>query len=191
MDVESFKESKVIFLKKIYNRLNTIYLRNIYRTIHLENTAIVDYRCEIEQKDNIVIGKKSILYKHITIYKKEEGYLNIGNFSHIAPYGYILMDKQNLTIGNNVAIGPFCSIFCSTNSIHEDKGILFKDSYIKGDVEIGNNVLIGAHCVILPNTVIENNVVIAANSTIKGQYKSGFLYGGNPATIIKALDHEQ
>lgn len=181
----------MIFLKKVYNKLNTIYLRNMCKKMYLENNVVVDYRCEIEQKNNISIGKKSILYKHVTIYKSEEGHLSIGSFSHIAPYGYILMAKQCVTIGNNVAIGPFCSIFCSTNSMPEDKEILFKDSYIKGNVDIGNNVLIGAHCVILPNTVIEDNVVIAANSTIKGQCKSGFLYGGNPATMIKALDHEQ
>ncbi|HIP14183.1 MAG TPA: transferase [Sulfurimonas autotrophica] len=68
--------------------------------------------------------------------------------------------------------------------------MLFKDSYVKGDVKIGNNVLIGTHCVILPNTIIEDNVVVAANSTVKGQLKSGFLYGGNPVTIIKALEYE-
>jgi len=180
----------MIFFKKVYNKLNTIYLRTIYKNIHLENKVIVDYRCEIEQKNNICIGKKSVLYKNITIYKHEEGHLNIGNFSHIAPYGYFLMEKQNLTIGDNVAIGPFCSMFCSTNAIPEDKEVLFKDSYIKGDIEIGNNVLIGTHCVILPHTVIENNVVVAANSTVKGHLKSGFLYGGNPATVIKALEHE-
>lgn len=176
-------------VKRIFNYINVKYLR-MYRTVKLKKDVLIDYRCEIEQKGNIFMGKKSILYKHITIYKKEEGYLNIGDFSHIAPYGYILMDKQNLTIGNNVAIGPFCSIFCSTNSIPRDKTTLFKDSYIKGDIEIGNNVLIGAHCVILPNTVIEDNVVIAANSTVKGQLKSGFLYGGNPAAVIKVLEHE-
>lgn len=190
MDIKSFKEDKMIFLKKVYNKLNTIYLRIIYKDIYLENKVIVDYRCEIEQKNNISIGKKSILYKNITIYKHEEGYLSIGDFSHIAPYGYILMNKEKVTIGNNVAIGPFCSIFCSANSIPKDKKVLFKDSYIKGDVEIGNNVLIGTHCVILPNTVIEDNVVVAANSTVKGYLKSGFLYGGNPATVIKALEYE-
>jgi len=100
------------------------------------------------------------------------------------------MGKQNVTIGNDVAIGPFCSIFCSTNAIPKDKEILFKDSYIKGDVEIGNNILIGTQCVILPCTVIEDNVVIAANSTVKGHLKSGFLYGGNPATVIKVLEYE-
>ncbi len=178
------------FVKKILNILNLKYLTLFYKTIKLEKGAFLDYRCEIEQKNNIYIGKKSILYKNITIYKHEEGYLNIGDFSHIAPYGYILMNKENVTIGNNVAIGPFCSIFCSTNSIPKDKKMLFKDSYIKGDVEIGNNVLIGTHCVILPNTEIEDNVVVAANSTVKGKLKSGFLYGGNPAVVIKALGDE-
>jgi len=161
-----------------------------YRSIFLGEGSQIDYRCEIEQKNNITIGKKSILYKNITIYKQREGTFLLGDFSHIAPYGYFLIQNQNLTIGSNVAMGPNCSVFCSSNSIPEDKNILFKDSYIKGDVKIGNNVLIGTHCVILPNTVIEDNVVVAANSTIKGQLKSGFLYGGNPATKIKALKYE-
>ena len=169
--------------------MNVKYL-HLYKTIKLGVDTVIDYRCEIEQKNNISIGNKSILYKNITIYKQIEGQLNIGNFSHIAPYGYFLMEKQNLTIGDNVAIGPFCSIFCSTNSIPNDKEVLFKDSYDKGDVQIGNNVLIGTHCVILPHTVIEDNVVIAANSTVKGTLQSGFLYGGNPTRMIKALRDE-
>lgn len=161
-----------------------------YSTIKLGKGSIIDYRCEIEEKNNISTGKKSVLYKHITFYKQQEGFLSIGDFSHIAPYGYFLIQKQNLTIGDNVAIGPYCAIFCSTNSIPKDRDILFKDNYVNGDVKIGNNVFIGTHCVVLPNTVIEDNVVVAANSTVKGQLKSGFLYGGNPVTIIKALEYE-
>ena len=174
-------------VKKLLNKLHTIYLHTCFFTIELKQGVVIDYRCEIEQKNNIFIGKKSILYKNITIYKHKEGKLRIGDFSHIAPYGYFLMEKQSLTIGDNVAIGSFCSLFCSTNSIPEDRNILFKDSYVKGDVKIGNNVLIGTHCVILPNTVIEDNVVVAANSTVKGELQSGFLYGGNPVRKIKAL----
>ena len=180
----------MIILKKSLNKLHTVYLSTFFSTIELKQSVLIDYRCEIEQKNNISIGKKSILYKNITIYKQKDGQLNIGNFTHIAPYGYFLMEKQNLTIGDNVAIGPYCSIFCSTNSIPNDKEVLFKDSYDKGDVQIGNNVLIGTHCVILPHTVIGDDVVIAANSTVKGKLESGFLYGGNPTKKIKALGNE-
>ncbi len=179
-----------MILKKLFNKLYVFYLNSLFSTIDLKKGTVIDHRCEIEQKNNICIGKKSVLYKSITIYKHEEGHLNIGKFSHIAPYGYFLMEKQNLTIGDNVAIGPFCSIFCSTNVISKDKHMLFKDSYLKGNVKIGDNVLIGTHCVILPNTEIEDNVVVAANSTVKGKLKSGFLYGGNPAVVIKALGDE-
>lgn len=180
----------MIILKKILNRLHTIALNTFFSTIELKQGAFIDYRCEIEQKNNISLGKKSILYKNITIYKYEEGKVQIGDFSHIAPYGYFLVEKQNLTIGNNVAMGPYCAVFCSTNAIPDDKEILFKDSYDKGDVQIGNNVLIGTHCVILPYTVVGDDVVIAANSTVKGQLESGYLYGGNPAKKIKALRDE-
>ena len=174
-------------IKKILNRLSTIYLTLFYRTIQPEKGSIIDYRCEIEQKNNIRIGKKSILYKNTTIYKHKEGELNIGNFSHIAPYGYFLIEKQKLIIGNNVAIGPYCSIFCSSNAIPKEKETLLKDSYDKGDISIGNNVLIGAQTVILPNTNIGDNVVITSHSTVKGDLESGYLYGGNPVKKIKAL----
>ena len=167
--------------------MNIKYLR-LYQTLSLSKGVIIDYRCDIEQKNNIIIGKNSILYKNITIYKQEEGYVNIGNFSHIAPYGYFLIEKQKLTIGDNVAIGAFCSIFCSSNAISCEKNTLFKDSYVKGDVRIGNNIFIGAQCVVLPNTIIEDNVVVAANSTVKGRLEAGCLYGGNPARKIRMLN---
>ena len=173
-------------IKKIINYMYVEYLK-LHKTINLSQRVMIDYRCEIEQKNHITIGEKSILYKNITIYKHKEGNLKIGSFSHIAPYGYFLLEKQRLVIGDNVAIGPFCSIFCSTNTISKDKTIQFRDRYLKGDVEIGNNVLIGAQCVILPNTVIEDNVVIAVHSTAKGRLKSGYLYGGNPAKSIKNI----
>jgi len=175
-------------VKKILNIAYIYYLKIFYKTISLDKTAIVDFRCEIEQKSNIAIGKRSKLYKNITIYKQKKGVFKIGDFSHIAPYGYLLIENQSLTIGDNVSMGPFCSIFCSSNAISCEKNTLFKDSYVKGDVRIGNNIFIGAQCVVLPNTIIEDNVVVAANSTVKGRLEAGCLYGGNPARKIRMLN---
>lgn len=169
-------------MTKVYNH----FLRICGVTIAPK--ASIDYRCEIVKKNNIHIGARSILYKCTTIYKKREGGFSMGIDSHIAPYGYFLIDKQRITIGNQVAIGPFCSFFCYSNAIPKDKKTFFKDTYIAGDITVGNNVFIGAQCVIMPGTIIGDNVVIASNSTIKGTLESGYLYGGNPAKVIKDLD---
>jgi len=175
-----------MMLKKIINKLNRHYLNFFCQTIKLEKSSMVDYRCEIESKTNIVIGQKSILYKQVTIYKKNESLFKMGSESHVAPYGYFLMDKYNITLGNTVIIAKNCSFFCVSNAIGIDN-TLFKDSYTQGDIIVGNNVFIGANCVILPNTIIGDNVVVAANSTVKGKLEANFLYGGNPVKQIKRL----
>lgn len=175
------------FINKVLNKLNTHYLNICYKTIKLKQNVTIDYRCEIEEKNNIFIGENSILYKYITIYKARKGQFILGDFSHIAPYGYFLIANQRIMIGDNVAIAKNCAFFCSTNSIPKDKTILFKDSYEVGNIILGNNVFIGANCVILPNTRIEDNVVVASNSAVKGELKANFLYGGNPVKQIRRL----
>lgn len=173
-------------MKKIFNQLNRYYLTLFYKTIKLGKSSTIDYRCEIKNKINIVIGQKSILYKHVTIYKKDDSFFKMGRESHIAPYGYFLMDNYNITLGNAVVIAKSCSFFCVSNAIPVDNA-LFKDTYIKGDIVVGHNVFIGTNCVVLPNTTIEDNVVVASNSTVKGQLEAGWLYGGNPVQKIKKV----
>jgi acetyltransferase-like isoleucine patch superfamily enzyme len=174
-------------IKRILSRGYRAYLAFFYKSISLAKGAKIDYRCEIDKKSNITIGEKSILYKHITIYKSQISRLTIGSHSHIAPYGYFLMGKENISIGENVAIAKNCSFFSVTNSIPTKEGVLFKDSYEYGEIVIGDNVFIGANSVILPNTRIEEGVVIGANSTVKGELEAGYLYGGNPARKIRRV----
>jgi len=173
-------------VKKIVNKLYGYYLNFFYRTVELDDYARVDYRCEIESKNNIRIGKQSILYKHVTIYKKNESQFKMGSDSHIAPYGYFLMANHNITLGDAVIVAKNCSFFCVSNAIPIDNSLL-KDTYIQGDIVVGNNAFIGTNCVVLPNTIIEENVVVASNSTIKGQLESGWLYAGNPVQKIKKV----
>lgn len=112
----------------------------------------------------------------------------MGDRSHVAPYGYFLIEEQSLSIGHDVAIGPFCSFFCSSNTYSRNK--LFRENYDKGDIVIGNNVFIGAQSVILPGAIIGDNVIVAANSVVKGKLESGNLYGGSPCKLLKKLGED-
>ena len=93
-----------------------------------------------------------------------------------------------LQIGERVAIGPRCMLFCHSNAIPADvTATAFVDCHTDADIRIGNNVFIGAGVIVLPGAVIGDNVVVAAGSVVKGELAPGWLYAGQPARKVKAL----
>jgi len=162
----------------------TYTLCNWIRGVNIAKNSLIHFSSDIRYRRNVSLGRKSVLYKNLSIYVGKKGKFSMGNNSHVAPYGYFLIEDQSLIIGNDVAIGPFCSFFCSSNTYSPDKP-LFRENYNKADIKIGNNVFIGAQSVILPGTIIEDNVIVAAHSTVKGTLESGWLHGGSPSKPIK------
>lgn len=57
-----------------------------------------------------------------------------------------------------------------------------------GRIIIGNNVFIGYGCTILPGSVIGDNVIVGANTVVKGSLNSNSVYAGVPARYICSLD---
>jgi len=53
---------------------------------------------------------------------------------------------------------------------------------------IGNNVFIGYGAIILPGSIIEDNVIVGAGSIVKGFLKKNSVYAGNPAKYICSLE---
>jgi acetyltransferase-like isoleucine patch superfamily enzyme len=147
----------------------------------------IERSVDISVTKNVSIGNNSILYKQICLYPSQDGKFSMGDNSHIAPFGYLLIDKNSISIGNDVAIGPFCTMICHSNSITGESDT-FAKNYEDGDIQIGNNVFIGAQCTLLPGSIIKDNVVVAANSVVKGTLESNSVYGGSPVKLIKSID---
>lgn len=55
-------------------------------------------------------------------------------------------------------------------------------------IMIGNNVFLGYGVVILPGTVIGDNVIVGACSVVKGELQSDSVYAGMPAKYICSID---
>jgi len=171
-----------------YQRLK-LHLRRQWWKMRGAKIASNSFICkgtEITNPQNLSLSENTILYKNITIYMGEKGSFSMGRDSHIAPFGYYLIDNNTISFGNHVAIGPFCSFFCHTHTPGGDSDIYSKN-YTDASITIGNNVFIGSHSVILPGTIIKDNVVIAANSVVNGILEGKTLYGGSPAKPIKSL----
>lgn len=134
------------------------------------------------------LGEGSVLYRGVQILATGAGSFRIGRDSHIAPGAYVLVGGQALEIGDNVAIGPGLMLFCESNDAAADG--LFRTQYRRSPVRIGSNVFLGARVTVLPGSVIEDDVVVAAHAVVSGRLASGWIYGGCPAQALRPLRPE-
>lgn len=90
-----------------------------------------------------------------------------------------LSDCDLVEIGDNCVIGGDVLI-----NGHSGEGDVFLRNYVK----IGNNVTIGSFSMILPGAIIEDNVIVGANSVVVKDQRllSNNIYAGSPARILKA-----
>lgn len=105
----------------------------------------------------------------------------------IFSYGALVVCSIKITLGSNVWIGEYTSLRDATHSFSSSLPIGTNPDIIEA-IKIGNNVWIGRGCLVLPGTVIEDNVIIAANSVVKGNCQANSMYGGCPAKFIKFID---
>lgn len=95
-----------------------------------------------------------------------------------------------ITIGDNFETSGGVSFVTHDGGVGVLRNIYseYKDIDFFNEIIIGNNVFIGLNAVILPGTVIGDNVIIAAGSIVKGEIKSNSIYGGSPAKYIKSIN---
>jgi len=154
------------------------FLRSkLYRT-----RCMIDTHVFIKNRDNFSAGEGSALY-HSCYILNTSGKFGIGRHSHLGAFCYVNVCLGSVVIGDDVAVGPGTKIIAYSN--HYAKGKKVTEERKVGTVVIGNNVFIGANCTILPDTTIEDNVIVAAGSVVKGTLESDSIYGGIPCEKIK------
>jgi len=91
-----------------------------------------------------------------------------------------------------VSIGDHVSITNSQLITHDGGVWVFRLRNpridVFGPINIGNNVFIGANCIIMPGTLIGDNVVVGAGSLVRGRLENNTVYAGVPIRKIKTIE---
>ncbi|MHA7139550.1 acyltransferase [Rossellomorea arthrocnemi] len=157
-----------------------LYLKNIKSTIFFLQSKS---RIEVFNKSSRVhIGKFAFIRKNASIRIDFNGVLTIGD-------KVFINDNCNINCVNHISIGEFTKIgpnVCINDHDHDYKN-QSNSHLIKGEVHIGKNVWIGSNVVIVRDTFIGDNAVIAAGSVVKGNVSANSLYLNQREPLIKTF----
>lgn len=109
-------------------------------------------------------------------------YSSVGDFTEL---GTRCLIQSNVSIGNNVIMGPDVKIYSRNHKTDSIEVPIQKQGkeYLK--TLIGNDVWIGANVIILPGVKINDHCVIAAGSIVTKDIESYSVVGGSPAKLIR------
>jgi len=61
------------------------------------------------------------------------------------------------------------------------------DVSVNRNIRIGSNVFVGMNAILLPGTMIEDNVIVAAGSVVRGHVEGDSIVAGNPAQKVGVI----
>lgn len=142
----------------IRNKVLKTFIGSIGENVRINQPFLVDYGY------NIKIGRNCIINMNCTF-----------------------LDTGEISIGDNVLIGPDVKIYTATHPINGNDRFWEPDMAVKtstGKVKIGDYTWIGGGSIILPNVEIGKNVVIGAGSVVTKNIPDNAIAVGNPCEVI-------
>jgi len=112
--------------------------------------------------------------------------IQIGN--DVGMSGVVISCTERIKIGNGVLLGANVRIFDSDfHPVNSQSRRYDRNNVCRAGIYIGDNCWIGAGSIILPGTHLKENVVVAANAVVKGEFGPNCIIAGVPAKTIKEL----
>ena len=104
-------------------------------------------------------------------------------------FGSVLFGHGGIDIGKRSMLSPYV-VVVSSNHAYWRPGPLPARGFTREPIVIGSDVWIGSQTVVAAGSVIEDDVVVAAGSVVRGKLRSGYVYGGSPATPLREIGGE-
>lgn len=115
-----------------------------------------------------------------------------------ANFNFTVMDENRVTIGENVFIGPGCTLATAVHPLRwQERNSFFnkKTGSVTNleralPITIGDNCWIGANVVVCPGVTIGSGCVIGAGSVVTRDIPADTLAVGNPCKPVRTISNE-
>lgn len=94
---------------------------------------------------------------------------------------YLIELGDHVAVSNNVRFLTHDGAVWVLRPEHPDLDIF-------GSIKVGNNVCLGFNVILLPNTEIGDNTIVAAGAVVKGKIPPNSVVLGNPAKVVMSVD---
>lgn len=111
--------------------------------------------------------------------------ITIGDGSWVN-FGLTALDVAPIVIGQDVLIGPNCSLYTAIHPTEPGPRRAKWES--AAPITLGDNVWLGGSVVICPGVTIGENSIIGAGAVVTRSVPANSIAVGNPARVIRALD---
>ena len=101
-------------------------------------------------------------------------------------YMCVILDNNEVRIGNHVMIGPAVQIYTAAHDLQAESRI--KGGETAKPIVIEDNVWIGGGAILLPGVRIGKNAVVGAGSVVTRNVPANTVVVGNPARVIREID---
>jgi FkbH-like protein len=144
-------------------------------------------RVHVDNRGRIDIGSRTRVvcdFAPVDLLTGPHGAIRIGGQGSIN-FGTVISATRRVTIGDRVAIGPYCII--SDTELGDPQG---PDVIGAEPVEIGDGAWLASRVTVLPGARIGPGAVITAGSVVTGEVPPRVVAGGNPARVLRYLDRD-
>ena len=111
--------------------------------------------------------------------------ITIGDGSWVN-FGLTALDVAPIVIGQDVLIGPNCSLYTAIHPTEPGPRRAKWES--SAPITLGDNVWLGGSVVVCPGVTIGENSIIGAGAIVTRSVPANSIAVGNPARVIRALD---
>jgi len=111
-------------------------------------------------------------------------YIHLGNRVYMN-FGCVILDCNEVRIGDNVMFGPYVQIYAAHHPIKASERI--RGLELAHPIRIGNNVWLGGGTIVLPGVTIGDDTTIGAGSVVTKDIPPGVVAAGNPCRVIREI----